>query len=158
MRISEVETLEDGSECKRTISGNGVIIHIRPDVVGMKPSDARRDFKRKAQRLGVVWEPCERSHGHYAHDGKAIVEGLESAYRCVGSIAGLTELVKHAAVADWHFAVGGVTVRGATGSGPEKVRPASGSVFGKPATVKGTATALATATANRVRAFQMNAS
>jgi hypothetical protein len=156
IRISETETLDDGSEVTRTVSGRGIIIRIRAHVPGMKPSDVRRDFVRTAKRLGVVLDVCETAHGHYAQSGEAIVEGLASAYQCVGLIEALGELVKHVAVEGWTFALNVAPPRSAQGSGPEKVRPSMGSTFGKPLQVKATADALAKATADKVRTFNMS--
>ncbi|MBA4189493.1 MAG: hypothetical protein C0467_16010 [Planctomycetaceae bacterium] len=151
IRVTEVETLDGGAEVKRTISGRGVIVHIRPDVEGMKPSDVRRSFTRTAKQLGVILDVCEASHGHYSAKGKVIADSLPSAFQCVGTVEALGELVKHVAVERWHFALNVRPPRGAQGSGPEKVRPMPKSAFGRPEQLKATARTLAEAMAKQVR-------
>lgn len=148
MRVSESETSvgEDGTavERKRWISAPGVIVHIKPEVPGVKPSDVRRQFVRACRALGCL-EPVvvERSHGHYARNGTAIAEGLPSAYQVMGPYPALLSATKLAQVERWEFAVSCRVPVVAGGSGPEKVRPPMNSAFGKPAQVRSTAEALA---------------
>lgn len=151
MRLREAEATEDGAEVTRSISGAGVVVHLKPAVPNMKPADIRRAFARAAKSLGVVLSAVERAHGHFSQSGKPIVEGLVSAYQAVGTAESLRQLVGHFAVSEWHFALN-VAVRPiASGSGPEKVRPSMGSQFGKPLTTKSTAEAVAKQTAESVK-------
>jgi hypothetical protein len=150
MRLRETDTTEDGSEITRMISGAGVVVHIKPDVPGWKPSDVRRAFTRAAKALGVITTVVERAHGYFSQTGKPIAEALPSAFQCVGPVPGLQQLVRHFAVSEWHFAVGVRVPVVAGGNGPEKVRPSSGTLFGKPDTVKRTGEVLAKQTADHI--------
>jgi hypothetical protein len=150
IRVSERETL-NGAEVVRTISGAGVIIRLKSAVPGMKPAEIRRAFTRAASQLGVILDAVEFNHGHYSQSGKEIAVPSASAFQAVGEVGALEELVGHFAVDEWHYALNVKPPRGAQGSGPEKVRPTSGSVFGKPQTVKATGEALAKNISARVR-------
>ncbi|MFO0798327.1 MAG: hypothetical protein U0804_12690 [Gemmataceae bacterium] len=142
MRLTDRETTADGAEVVRTISGAGVIVRLKPAVQGMKPGAVRRAFVRAAEALGCIPTAVEFNHGHYDAAGKAISDGAPSAYQVIGSVPDLLRLVEHFAVSGWHYAMS-VPVRvNAQGAGPEKVRPSTGSAFGKPETVRGTAAQL----------------
>ncbi|MBN9520834.1 hypothetical protein J0H58_20325 [bacterium] len=152
IRVSETETTADGAEVTRTVSGAGVVIHVRPHVPNMKPADVRRAFLRAVRNAGCVAAAVEHGHGHYRQAGNLIGEAAPSAFQVVGPVDGLRELVTHFAVGDWHFAVGVRVPTGAQGAGPEKVRPAMRNAFGKPEQVAATAAALAKGRSDRMRA------
>ncbi len=158
IRLSRKDTLESGAEVEMVIAGRGIIAHVHSG-----NSDERRQFKLAAKSLGVVMNACETSFGKFADNGKTVVvENLPSAFECVGSRESLLELVKHPLVARWHYPLSvpvfgdcendfEMTKRWACGAGPEKIRSAPSSAFGKPNQVKATAVTLAKATADAVK-------
>lgn len=151
MRLSEKEKREDGTVVVKTISAPGIIIRLKV-IPNVKPSDVRRDFVRACRRLGCL-EPIvvERGYGHYAKSGTAIEEGLPSAFQVMGEFPALLAASRLPQVESWEPALAIRVPTCAGGSGPEKVRPPSGTAFGKPATVKATAEAVAKATSEAVR-------
>jgi hypothetical protein len=104
---------------------------------------------------GRLMREFRRFCGHAGIDAHPVQEMAESrplAYECIGTVESLERLIGHPAVANWHYILNVRPPVQSIGSGPEKARPGSGTVFGKPATVAATTAQLAADRSKRMTA------
>lgn len=120
--VNETETLEDGSEATISASGIGLIMRVQPD------SRSRREFKRAAERFGVILTDVESvasGDGTYNRRTGQLVSGREvtvDTFQCVGEYSALAALKAHPAVIHTEVITSVRTPHGGMGTGPEKVR------------------------------------
>jgi hypothetical protein len=116
--------------------GNGCVLTGRKPgiVVYVKAGSGRlyREFIRFCDRAGIDTKPVENADAD-----------RPTAFECVGSLESLDRLAGHPSVSRWHYILSVRPPLAAVGSGPEKPRQATGTVFGTPATVRATAEAIA---------------
>ena len=162
MRHTQVTTDAEGNEHTRTDSAGGIVVRVKPD------SDSRRAFRKFCARHGLLVWVADRTGGDFRHRAPKVAPDYRedfdvTAWNVAGPGEALALLVNPHPSGDvvlsnprpfvdsWHYAMSGGIPRGASGSGPEKVRPTMGSAFGKPAQVAATAALLANDHADRMR-------
>lgn len=104
-RLSETETLPDGSTSKMTLTGAGILVRVRPN------AESRRSFHRFCVRNGLVTTACEcnahadgtfnRRTGERMREGEA----APTAFQVIGNGPALLALTQHPCVADWEYAL-----------------------------------------------------
>ncbi|HEX4607799.1 MAG TPA: hypothetical protein VH092_06295 [Urbifossiella sp.] len=153
--VGRIRSTEELDGVRISVTGAGCIVRI------VDNSDGRRKLNRYADAHGIMLTrltPENRPHTYGGRNAPGWTTndngptGARADYQALGTGLALRELAGQPFVVHAEDIVNIRVPVGAQGSGPEKARPASGSMFGKPGTLKGTATALAHARSERFTA------